>query len=210
MNIPLGKKLKKRMHVEIGVLQDQLIDLVYLVSENAVLHGGTAIWRCYSGNRFSEDLDFYAIRTENFAKKFESEIKKNGLTLMKFKETENLVFSKISDGNVEVRAEFNFARYKKGEIMQYERMDGTTTSIVTLSIDELIEEKVDAYLGRKMIRDVYDIYHLLNLTEKENHESLERLLKNIPKPIDEENLKAMIYSGAVPSFEQMIARIKRR
>ena len=26
---------------------------------NAILHGGTAIWRIYSGKRFSEDLDLY-------------------------------------------------------------------------------------------------------------------------------------------------------
>jgi predicted nucleotidyltransferase component of viral defense system len=26
---------------------------------NAVIHGRTAIWRCYGSNRFSEDVDVY-------------------------------------------------------------------------------------------------------------------------------------------------------
>ena len=65
MRIPLANKLKKRLHSETAFLQDEVIDIVYGLEPNAVLHGGTAIWRCYQGNRFSEDLDFYFIIGEN-------------------------------------------------------------------------------------------------------------------------------------------------
>ncbi|MFH1246948.1 MAG: nucleotidyl transferase AbiEii/AbiGii toxin family protein, partial [Candidatus Micrarchaeota archaeon] len=61
MNFPLANKLKKRLHLETATLQDEVVDLIYSIS-SPVLHGGTAIWRCYAGNRFSEDLDFYMPR----------------------------------------------------------------------------------------------------------------------------------------------------
>ena len=54
MKIPLANQLKKRQQVETALLQDEIIGIIYLITEDMVLHGGTAIWRCYSGKRFSE------------------------------------------------------------------------------------------------------------------------------------------------------------
>ena len=59
MKLPLFNRLKKRQHRELALLQDEITDIVYRISDEAVLHGGTAIWRCYGGNRFSEDIDIY-------------------------------------------------------------------------------------------------------------------------------------------------------
>jgi len=52
--IPLHLKLKRKSHKDIARLQDIVIDVLYKIFPNAILHGGTAIWRCYNGNRFSE------------------------------------------------------------------------------------------------------------------------------------------------------------
>lgn len=60
MEIPLEKRLKKRLHVDVGRLQDEAMEVLYSVDNTLVLHGGTAIWRCFSGNRFSEDWTFTA------------------------------------------------------------------------------------------------------------------------------------------------------
>ena len=57
--IPLILKLKKATHREIAKAQDLIVETLYEVFETAVFHGGTAIWRCYKGNRFSEDIDIY-------------------------------------------------------------------------------------------------------------------------------------------------------
>ncbi|MEM1546291.1 MAG: nucleotidyl transferase AbiEii/AbiGii toxin family protein [Candidatus Methanomethylicia archaeon] len=45
---------------------------IYNSFPEAVIHGGTAIWRCYGSNRFSEDVDVYLpltvkmVNIENF------------------------------------------------------------------------------------------------------------------------------------------------
>ncbi len=51
-NLLSGTKLSMAM------LQDTLIDLIYdTIQADATLYGGTAVWRCYNGNRFSEEID---------------------------------------------------------------------------------------------------------------------------------------------------------
>ena len=62
--IPIILKLKKQMQKNLALAQDVIVKELFLVFEDAVLHGGTAIWRCYSGDRFSEDVDAYIPKDE--------------------------------------------------------------------------------------------------------------------------------------------------
>ncbi|MDO8554478.1 MAG: nucleotidyl transferase AbiEii/AbiGii toxin family protein [Candidatus Micrarchaeota archaeon] len=213
MKIPLANRLKKRLHVETAALQDEMIDLVYAIEENAVLHGGTAIWRCYNGNRFSEDLDFYFPVGEDFEQKLITKLKERNLQLLKYKKTENVLFAKISDGNVEVRLEVNSTyKYINAITKPYEKIDGSYIDIFTLSVEDFVIEKIAAYQSRKLIRDIYDIYHLSRYVEKNElvKEPIRNFLGKIEKPLDEENLKAIVYTGAVPSFKQMLDAIRTR
>jgi len=57
--LPIDKKLKKRTHKIVALAQDILVMELYNSFTNAIIHGGTAIWRCYGSNRFSEDVDVY-------------------------------------------------------------------------------------------------------------------------------------------------------
>ena len=46
--------------LRLAELQDEVIDIIYnRVEPDAILYGGTAIWRCYGGSRFSEVIDIY-------------------------------------------------------------------------------------------------------------------------------------------------------
>lgn len=63
-NIPLTLRLKKQAHKKVAEAQDLIVKELYSVFDGAVLHGGTAIWRCYGGNRFSEDVDAYLPRDD--------------------------------------------------------------------------------------------------------------------------------------------------
>ena len=46
--------------LRLAELQYEVIDIIYnRVEPDATLYGGTAIWRCYGGNRFSEDIHIY-------------------------------------------------------------------------------------------------------------------------------------------------------
>ena len=95
MKIPLANQLKKRQQVEISILQDEMVRIVYNVSVESVLHGGTSVWRCYSGKRFSEDLDFYSTSFPELVDNFRSEISAAGLSITKMKDTGNVILSQI-------------------------------------------------------------------------------------------------------------------
>ena len=75
-----------------------------------VLHGGTATWRCYSGKRFSEDLDFYSSTFPGLTKQFEKIGLSQGLSITKMKDAGNVIFSTISNGRARVKLEINHSR----------------------------------------------------------------------------------------------------
>ena len=73
-------------------------------------------------------------------------------------------------------------------------------------------EKAHAYLKRFKIRDLWDIFFLLHLI-KNNHivkKELEHLIKNYKNPIDEADLKIIIFEGIVPSSQEMFRYITQK
>jgi len=212
MKIPLANRLKKRLHLEIAALQDEVVEIMYEIEKASVLHGGTAIWRCYGGNRFSEDLDFYADVKEGFREALEEKLKAHGFLLSKYKATENVIFAKVIADGVEVRLEINRKKSVRPVVREYERIDGTFMAVMTLSPEELLAEKTDAYGSRRLIRDIYDVYHLSGQADmqKVNKRKMSEFLDSIKDPLDESNLKAIVYTGAVPSFRQLVEVLRRR
>ncbi|MEX2016890.1 MAG: nucleotidyl transferase AbiEii/AbiGii toxin family protein, partial [Candidatus Pacearchaeota archaeon] len=77
--------------------------------------------------------------------------------------------------------------------------------------EELILEKVSAFLKRRKIRDLYDIYFLLNYAKREEKViiSLNGFIKNFKNPLDEENLKVIIISGVTPNSKELLEAIKK-
>jgi len=211
MKLPIRNLLKKQVQVELAELQDEVCEIMYIVCPEAVFHGGTAIWRCYSGNRFSEDLDFYAQISDSFEECLFSETKKRGLIVSKFRKTENNIFAKISNGRTEVSLEIAKRKKTNTILAQYEKTNGSFINVFSLSREGLIIEKASAFLNRKLIRDIYDVYFLSSLADmtKIKNELRDFALK-APLPVDEKNLKTLLYSGVVPTFEQMLSAIKRR
>ena len=59
MDIPLEGLLKNKEYLEMARLQDEVIARLYSIDTKLTFHGGTSIWRCYGGKRFSYDLDLY-------------------------------------------------------------------------------------------------------------------------------------------------------
>lgn len=92
------------------------------------------------------------------------------------------------------------------------KADGTYSEVITLKPEDLILEKIGAYSDRRFIRDIYDIYVLCNyVTEPERvKKELTKFLGTIAPPINEPDLKAVIYEGPTPSFKSMIDYLKAR
>lgn len=208
--MPLILKLKKARHKEIARAQDLIVEELYKTFDKAVLHGGTSIWRCYQGNRFSEDVDVYLPRDLNKVNAFFENLEKKGFIIKKKKISENSIFSNLQLERLMVRFEAIFKK-QEGSLKEYETCEGNLITVYTLTPEELIKEKVNAYLNRYKIRDLYDIFFLLRYVKhKEEVEGdITRLLKHFKDPADKEDLKVLIITGLIPDVEKMLVYMKR-
>lgn len=202
--IPLILRLKKMQHKDIARAQDIIMEELYKIIDNAVLHGGTAIWRCYHGNRFSEDIDVYLPDNEKINIFFEN-LEKKGFIIEKKKITENSLYSNLKFDRTYIRFEALFKKVKS-VLRDYETIDGNFITVSTLTQEELIREKINAYLNRNKIRDLYDIFFLLRYVQK--IAELKKIIEEFKDPIDEKDLKILIFEGVVPDSKKMMEYIK--
>jgi len=205
--LPIEKKLRKKIHKQVALAQDILILEVYNIFPKAIIHGGTAIWRCYGSNRFSEDVDFYfPLEVKERLQVLTENLKKRGFIIEKFKRTNNTIFAKFSYLNTSIRLEAVFKKIKKYVTKNFEMSDGTFILVNTLSPEEMILEKISAYKKRKKVRDLYDIFFLLKFVENKEKikEALKDFLEKFEKPEDEKELKVLIISGSIPNVESMV------
>ena len=209
-NTPLQVKLRKESHRRIAYLQDLIMKEVYSVFNDAVLHGGTAIWRCYGGKRFSEDIDLYLSKNKKKILLLFENLKKLGFDIKKKKISETSVYSELVMNRTSVRLEATFQKCRP-LLCDYELVDGNFITIYSLLPEDFIVEKTNTYLKRFKIRDLWDIFFLL----KEIHDfskikKVEKIINNYKKPLDEEDLKVILLEGIIPSSDQMIEYIKRK
>lgn len=207
----LLRVIRKKHQREIGLAQDLIVESIYQFFPKAVLHGGTLIWRCFKGNRLSEDLDFYLEkRKEKKLKEFFESLKTKGFKIKKLRIKEKSVYSKLSYGRIEIRVEIVFKKVK-GVLMDYECLDGRIIPIKGLDAKDLILEKISAFITRKKIRDLYDIYYLLKFVKpsKNIKKALSELIEKFEKPKDEKELEKVILYGYVPKSKEIIKYLKR-
>lgn len=202
--MPLAKLLKGRL-LRVGELQDTaMIEL----SQNFdfVLHGGTAVWRVYQGKRFSFDVHIYCRNTKEIAEHFSS---LEGIEVLKKKFTpSNVLYMRLKHiEEIELEASPFFKKIKPME-REFWLVDGGTMVVKTLSPEDIVNEKIEAYVSRRKVRDLYDIYYLLDFCETKI-KNLDRVLAVKAKPPDFDGLKDLILLGESPSFETMLAKVKR-
>jgi predicted nucleotidyltransferase component of viral defense system len=208
--IPLNLRLKREVHKKLAYAQDLILEEVYKKIDNAVLHGGTAIWRCYSGRRFSEDLDFYFPKNEKKIREIFSLLKSKGFNIKKLKISSRGVYSLLEYERVSVRLEATFQKVNF-VLCDYELSNGNFISIYSLTPEQFLSEKCKTYLKRFKIRDLWDVFFLLNKIENPKKiKEIGELLKKYKKPVDEEDLKSILVEGIVPSSDLMIDYIKRK
>ena len=207
---PLHRRMRRERHKKIARLQDMILETLYQVFPRSVLHGGTAIWRCYSGNRFSEDVDVYMGKNIEKIERFFEELRKVGFKILKKRTTKNSLYSVLSFESTEVRFEAIF-KDVRGSVKEYETYEGILFNVFTLDPEEMTREKINAYLKRRKIRDLYDIFFMLRYVEEKNKlkPDLQRLLREFKDPVDEGELKALILFGAIPTKNDLVEYIKR-
>lgn len=210
INIPLQAKLKREIHRKIAYAQDLVVKEVYSVFDKAVLHGGTGIWRCYNGKRFSEDLDFYFPNNkEKLGVLFEN-LKKAGFDIKKKKISESSVYAELEFERFSVRLEATFQKIS-GVICDYEMSDGNVFSIYSLTPESFLAEKANTYIKRFKVRDLWDVFFLLKIVnDPKKINEIGNLIKHYKEPFDEEDLQVIILEGIVPSAREMFDYIKRK
>lgn len=209
MEIPIEKVIQGK-RLEVARMQDMIIGLIYdYVQPDAILYGGTAVWRCYNGGRFSEDIDIYV--GQSFEKKLKQVLEENKISII-WRDKELSLHMRLSDGTTEMLLEANIGKYESA-ISQYTNVDGSSITITTLSPTELLVRKIEAYEGRRYIRDIYDIVHLTNYLDKNDEyvaSKLSYFLKDIKKPVDEKILPSLVYKGnKIMSFAKMVEYLGR-
>jgi predicted nucleotidyltransferase component of viral defense system len=217
MNIRNVDKLEK------AKLEDVLIELLYTKYRDLVFHGGTAIWRCYSGNRFSRDIDFYIDISKTERKSYYREIadflKESGFSI-KEKGYNNVTDTMhfLVESNSKMKIDINF-KYKKGIPAEYTKVDDSKVIVISLTPKELLNEKIETYNDKlhsvrgPEVQDLYDIYYLTSLIKERDTDTvkkLSQLIKNIEKnpPSNMRSLDELILAGLPPTFELMIEKLK--
>ncbi len=208
--IPLILRLKKEKQRETAKAEDLIVKTLFEIFDEAVIHGGTAIWRCYNGNRFSEDVDVYIEKDLKKAEKLFKEFERNGFIIEKKKISNDSIYSNLRLNRTLVRFEAVFKKIK-GILKEYENINGNFSTVYTLSEEELIKEKSFAYLKRLKIRDLYDVFFLLRYADISLVKNdLNKLINGFKKPIDEDNLRVLIIEGINPRIKDMLDYIKRK
>ncbi len=204
--------LKRRNEIETARLEDDVIDILVNITDKFALHGGTTVWRCYKGKRFSKDIDVY-IWAVDFKEKFLGAAGRIGIDVPKFRE-KNITFIHVRRGDTEIKLEPNNVE-KKAILVPYERIDGSKVNILALSPEDIILEKISAYNDRKAYKDLYDITILLNSVKEpaKIKDALSSFSRSMPEP-DEgfqsyQEFRRIIYAGTAPTFEKMSEFIRR-
>ena len=207
--IPLILKLKKSSQKEIAKAQDLIIEEVYKIFDKAVIHGGTSIWRCYNGNRFSEDIDMYIPKEISKINDLFENLEKKGFRIIKKKVGKNSIYSNLELNRTIVRFEAIFKTIN-GVLKEYQTSEGNLITVYTLTPGGLIKEKINAYIKRYKIRDLYDVFFLLRYVK--NKDSIKRelnhLIDNFKQPVDKKELKVLVIEGLTPEVDKMLQYIK--
>jgi predicted nucleotidyltransferase component of viral defense system len=176
--------LIKQEQFELEVLDmlntKRLLDLL-------ILGGGTMLRLCLGLDRFSVDLDFWVIKNLDFKDLF-TRLNKYLLTKYDIKDCANkfhtLLFEVKSDIyprslKIEIRKEIK--KIKTEQSIAFSKYSNTQVLLNIVSPTDMMREKINAFLDRKEIRDVYDIEFLFKRGQDLDFpsETLEKLIKQI-------------------------------
>jgi predicted nucleotidyltransferase component of viral defense system len=164
-------------------------------SNEIIFKGGTALYKCFGLDRFSEDLDFNVIKETNL-EKIEQGLKPFKLNYEKeeksFERSKKIIFrikGPLYNGsrNSLCKLELDFSLREEVELKPVTKKIGTfmeeipSFDILVMNQKEILAEKFRAILTRKKARDLYDIYFLLNKEINVNFDLVNKKLKYYSK-----------------------------
>ena len=153
-----------------------------------VFGGGTMLRLCFGLNRFSVDLDFWVIKDRCDFKDMFRNIKKHLSEYYSLKDSAdkfNTLLFEIKSREyprslkIEIRKEKK--KIKIDRAIAYSKYSNLQVFCNIVSLEDMMKSKIEAFLDRKEIRDVFDIEFLYKKRIKPDlsPETKEKLLKTI-------------------------------
>jgi predicted nucleotidyltransferase component of viral defense system len=176
--------LIKQEQFEIEVL-DRLKSGKFL--DNLIFTGGTMLRLCYGLNRYSGDLDFWFYREIDIEKYF-SRLKDYLTKYYTIRDAENKFYtmlfeikSKDYPRSLKIEIRKKAGKVKTEFSIAYSKHSNIQVLVRTISLQEVMISKVEAFLNRGEIRDVFDIEFLLKkgVDLKASRDELEKLFEGI-------------------------------
>lgn len=180
-----GLPLIKKRAILREYLQVKVLEIIYQegISQNLFLVGGTGLRLVRGLDRFSEDLDFDTLKIsqtqiDNLMKQVYTRLLKENIAVdfyrnvtarkihyeLRFKDLlYQLDITRNKEEKLMVKFDFeSFWQGLGGEVILLNRY-GILASVVSLSFDQILVQKLFAYINRKQTlpRDVYDIVWLM-------------------------------------------------
>ncbi len=213
-------KLKAEYKINESVIVREYIQIVFLkelysegFSKDIYFKGGTAIRLLFKGIRFSEDLDFTVLTNEA---EFEERIQKLFSKLQnqypfEFKERKTitgktyLLTAQVPLVSSPVYVKLDFSMRENvleptRSILDTQYPVIVQSFINSLSMDEILAEKIRAILKRNKHRDLYDLWVLLEKGAKINLEMIKAKLNYYNETFDAKELLTRIDSFTKENF----------
>ncbi|MBZ0178298.1 MAG: nucleotidyl transferase AbiEii/AbiGii toxin family protein [Melioribacteraceae bacterium] len=183
--------------------------------ENLYFGGGTMLRLCHNLNRYSTDLDFWLKPEKDYNKIFEStkNLLANNYEIVDSADKNfTLLFQLRSPKSkrtlkIEIRKEqTNFLWERK---IAFSKFTVKQVQVLGLTLDQMMKNKVEALLSRKIIRDCFDIDFLFKrgLPLPEEKETLEKIL-NVIESFKERDFKVTLGSLLDPKERDLYNEIK--
>jgi len=169
------KGLLNKEHIEKDYFQDLLLFNLYKQTNLLVFKGGTALYKLYGLQRFSEDLDFSLLKDVDLEKIMKNVIAniKNS-EIKEIKRMKDSVLIKIAFKGIltkynTIRIDINTKNpvLDKFDVKTYTSsyVDINPFSLRVLSLKEIFAEKIHSILNRENARDLYDLFFLSKFVE---------------------------------------------
>jgi predicted nucleotidyltransferase component of viral defense system len=156
--------LAKQEQFELEVL-DKLNSAKLL--NQLVFLGGTMLRLCFGLNRFSVDLDFWITKkldTNKLFKDIEKCLDHSYMVIDAANKFNTLLFEIKSNNyprSLKLEIRKGKKRIKTEPAIAYSKFSNLQVLLNVVSLSEMMQAKIDAFLNRKEIRDIFDIEFLL-------------------------------------------------
>ncbi len=193
--------MKEKFAAKYNRVSEIIYDVARCTESKLILVGGTALALFYLKHRTSVDLDFVPVNGDEEKHKMAVKgcLTKKGYRTSVARYTNQFV---IQFDDTAIKLEVFYPQHK---IEKIETFDINGTPLFVASLDDLFKMKLEAYAGRKSVRDLFDIVFILK-SKGGDYELVKVLISKYGLPQDEEEIKNYILAEKDYEFYKEVVK----